>query len=177
MNGYVGNERQLKCYICGRNLVEVDKERWSSDTLKGGVKVASISHSTSSGEIIHKVLSCPTHSNFYLLEIPAPRQDQLAFDRKSLGYIRKSLGAVKEIGPSAVLGGSSIYYNVQYSLYLRLSTYLRGHLWKKEFSSKLPLDSIVLMISSIVREKHFLLFGIFDSDIRKFVIVNIIRDW
>ncbi len=170
-------DRQLRCFICSRNLIEVDRDQWVSSRMGAGTRALNYTHSSGSGITIQKVLTCPVHQNFYLFEIAAPKMGQIMFDRDAMTFIKKSLGLRTKLRPSQILGGNSVYYNIQYSLGQRFRTFFRGRIGRKEFSSKFPLDSLILMISSIVEGTHFTMYGVFDGDTRKFLIVNVIREW
>jgi hypothetical protein len=152
----------------------VDRKQIRSSTVKGNLKIIGIEHTSTNSEVIEKVLMCPAHPNFYLKKVSPPFPGQITFDRKSLKFIKKALGTRQKDAPSTILEGDCIYYNMYYTNVMRFTTFAR-RLWRKEFSARFPLDSLVLLVSSTVHEKHFTLFGTYNSDMERYVIVNIIR--
>jgi hypothetical protein len=175
MNPKDPNERQLKCYICNRVLEETDRVQVHSSTVKGYLKIIGFERSSTNSEVIEKVLACPIHPNFFLKKIRPPVPNQITFERRALSFIKRALGVRIKEAPSTILEGDCIYYNMFYSTAMRLSTYA-GRFWKKVYTANLPLDSLVLLVSSKVQGRHFKLFGTYDTDRQKYVIVNIIED-
>lgn len=175
MNPKDPNERQLKCHICNRVLEETNRIQVHSSSVKGNAKFIGFERSSTNSEVIEKVLACPIHPDFFLKKILPPVPTQITFEKGALSFIKRTLGVRIKEAPSTILEGDCIYYNIFYSTTMRLRTYI-GRFWRKVYTSNLPLDSLVLLVSSKVHGKHFMLFGTYDTDRQKYVIVNAYED-
>lgn len=149
------NSRSLKCFSCGEILVPAT----GLIVPRGFSFLTLFSHSGGYSPTIPDKLTCPRFHDYHLNQIEDFNYNRVYFNEELVEHLATFASEIEGLTPNEILHHNSHQaYMVGFSSYRRLMS--RARSGSRVFNANQPLDSLVLLISTLVNSTHIILYGI-----------------